>query len=168
VPTKAYNLLGMKDGKLSSVGDRYELRFTRTLAHPQSKVWAAITTAEGLRDWFPFDVNGSRETGAELTFSFREGEADDFHGSMVEYTPESAMELAWDGETLRLELAPVSGGCALTLINTFAEIGIAARNAAGWHVCLDKLKGESTDWQDVHAEYVAEFGPEAATVGPFQ
>ena len=60
---------------------------------------------------------------------------------MVEFTPPSAMELRWeDDETLRLELAPADSGCVLTLINRFDEIGKAARDAAGWHACLDALE----------------------------
>ena len=68
---------------------------------------------------------------------------------MVEFSPPSVMELRWEGdETLRLEVAPGSG-CVLTLINRFDEIGKAARDAAGWHACLDALEawlaGESID-----------------------
>jgi uncharacterized protein YndB with AHSA1/START domain len=165
----------MKDGELSTVGDRYELRFTRSLHHPLPKVWDAITTPDGLRAWFPFDVIGERRTGASLRFSFRAGEGDDFEGSMVRFEPQSVMELSWeDDETLRRELAPADSGCTLTLVNTFAEIGKAARDAAGWHACLDALSGaldgSSVDagsvWQAVHPHYVERFGPAAATLGP--
>ena len=107
---------------------------------------------------------------------FREGEGDTFEGSMVEFTPRSAMELVWeDDETLRLELAPAGGGgCVLTLINRFDEVGKAARDAAGWHACLDALEASLAGarsmparvWGEVHPDYVARFGPEAATIGP--
>ncbi len=60
---------------------------------------------------------------------------------MVEYSPPSVMELRWEGEeTLRLEVRPSGSGCELTLINRFDEIGKAARDAAGWHACLDVLE----------------------------
>ena len=165
----------MKDGQLLTVGDRFELRFRRELTHPVSKVWDAITTPEGLRAWFPFDIVGDRAPGASLRFTFREGEGEDFFGSMVEYDPKSVMELSWEGdETLRLELAPSGTGCVLTLINRFDEVGKAARDAAGWHACLDALSasldGSTLDtgavWKSVHPEYVSRFGPEAATIGP--
>ena len=62
----------------------------------------------------------------------------------------------------------------LTLINRFDEIGKAARDAAGWHACLDVLEaslaGASIDavrrWGAVHPGYVARFGPAASTIGP--
>src|SRR5690348_9200962 len=165
----------MKDGELLEVGGRYELRFTRRLSHPVSKVWQAITTPSGLAAWFPFDVVGERSPGAPLRFVFREGEGDDFSGSMVEFSPESVMELRWEGdETLRLEVSEAEGGCLLTLINRFDEIGKAARDGAGWHTCLDALEaslaGSPLDtaerWQAVHPSYVERFGPAAATIGP--
>src|SRR4051794_35981912 len=131
----------MKDGELLEVDGRYELRFTRRLSHPVSKVWQAITTPSGLAAWFPFDVVGEREAGAALRFEFRKGEGPPFTGSMVEFSPESVMEVRWEGdETLRLELSGFEGGCALTLINRFDELGKAARDGAGWHTCLDALE----------------------------
>ena len=167
--------MAMKDGTLSEVGGRYELRFVRPLSHPVDKVWEAITSPEGLRAWFPFDIEGERATGAPLRFVFREEEGGDFEGSMVEFSPRRVMELVWeDDETLRLELSPTDEGCVLTLINRFDEIGKAARDAAGWHACLDALEaaldgveidGESR-WGEVHPGYVERFGPEAATLGP--
>ncbi len=165
----------MKDGELFSVDGRYELRFVRELAHPVEAVWHAVTSPEGLSAWFPFDVVGERATGASLSFVFREGEGEPFAGSMVEFSPRSAMELRWEGdETLRLELRPADSGCSLTLINRFDEIGKAARDAAGWHACLDVLgallSGASVDagarWGAVHPGYVSRFGPEASVIGP--
>ena len=167
--------MAIKDGVLSEVDGRYELRFVRPLSHPVDKVWSAITEPDGLRAWFPFDIEGERSTGAPLRFVFREDEADDFTGEMVEFTPRSVMELRWEqDETLRLEVAPSGGGgCVLTLINRFDEIGKAARDAAGWHACLDALEAwldgasvPESRWAEVHPGYVSRFGPEAATIGP--
>lgn len=62
------------------------------------------------------------------------------------------------------------------MIDTFDELGKAARDAAGWHACLDQLDchlgGEQAPWdpdqhwRDVHAGYVESFGEQAATIGP--
>lgn len=67
-------------------------------------------------------------------------------------------------------------GTELTLIDTLAAQGKAARDGAGWHVCLDQLgchlHGQEPPWspverwRDVHGAYVEGFGPEAATIGP--
>jgi hypothetical protein len=55
-------------------------------------------------------------------------------------------------------------------------VGKAARDGAGWHVCLDQLErdlagtariaDERSRWTEVHARYVDALGPEAATIGP--
>ena len=166
----------MKDGELSAEG-----RPLRAAVRPR----AVASGREGLgggddagRAWRHGSRStswGSGATGASLRFVFREGEGEPFTGSMVEYTPQSAMELA--GRTTRRcgwSWRRRARGCVLTLINRFDEIGKAARDAAGWHACLDALEaslaGASIDamrvWGEVHPGYVSRFGPEAATIGP--
>jgi hypothetical protein len=68
------------------------------------------------------------------------------------------------------------GVATLTLLDTFGEVGKAARDAAGWHECLDRLtddldKGELSfqpgqRWAEVHPRYVEAFGPGASAIGP--
>ena len=92
------------------------------------------------------------------------------------YEPPSVMEFRWGTDTLRFELRPEPGGCTLTLLDTLDAHGKAARDGAGWHVCLDALDEHLTGapgrpdlgerWAEVHAAYVEGFGPEAATIGP--
>jgi uncharacterized protein YndB with AHSA1/START domain len=165
------------DGRLTSAADgRPQLRFTRTLPHPPAKVWRALTEDQHLAAWFPFHIEGERAAGAPLRFLHPEGLGEPFEGEMVAFEPESALELAWQGESLRFELAPHGDGTALTLVNTIDDIGKAARDAAGWHACLDllacALDGDEPRWDasqlwgEVHPGYVEAFGPEAATIGP--
>ena len=56
------------DGELEQAGARWQLRFTRPLAHSQAKVWRAITEAGHLETWFPFGIEGEMRTGAPLRF----------------------------------------------------------------------------------------------------
>lgn len=157
-------------------GDRWRLRFTRTLTHPQSKVWRAITEPEHLEQWFPTTIDGDRVAGAALRFTFPNDIAPPMDGVMVAYEPESLMELAWGPDIIRIELRPVSEGTLLTLLDTFEERGKAARDGAGWHACLASLEAaldedetvrEHMDvWHEVHPHYVESFGPDGATIGP--
>ena len=73
-------------------------------------------------------------------------------GRVVELDPPKVFAFLWGKDLLRLELAPEGDGTRLTLIQTL-EADEAARNAAGWHVCLDKLAGEDTDWEPLYEEY---------------
>jgi uncharacterized protein YndB with AHSA1/START domain len=58
-------------GTLRQLDDgRFQLRFTRTLAHPQERVRLAITEREHVAAWFPTTIQGERAAGAPLRFSF--------------------------------------------------------------------------------------------------
>jgi uncharacterized protein YndB with AHSA1/START domain len=154
---------------------RWQLRFTRTFRHPVETVWRAITEPEHLAHWFPTTIEGEREPGAPLRFSFPGGQAPPFEGEMIAYEPPSLMELRWGPDTLRLELRATAAGTELTLLDALEERGKAARDGAGWHNCLDALEGtlageesppaDMERWHVVHAHYLERFGPEAATIG---
>jgi uncharacterized protein YndB with AHSA1/START domain len=155
---------------------RVRLRFTRELAHPIERVWRAVTEPEHLARWFPTTIEGERAPGAALRFSFPGGEAPPFDGEMLAYEPPSLMELTWGDDIVRLELRPTASGTELTLLDTLDERGKAARDATGWHTCLDRLEAhlqgdpnareQISTWNQVHPRYVERFGPEAATIGP--
>jgi uncharacterized protein YndB with AHSA1/START domain len=163
-------------GRLDRLDDRWQLHFTRTLAHDPHKVWTALTEPEHLDAWFPTSIQGARAAGAPLRFAFRHDEGPAFDGEMTIYDPPRLLEFRWGDETLRFELAPDGAGTVLTLLVGFDELGTAARDAAGWHVCLDALEhdlaGEDSPWthrdrwDEVHPAYVERFGAEASTIGP--
>jgi len=163
-------------GQLGHTAARRQLRFSRTLNHPPEKVWRALTEPAHLAAWFPTDIEGERATGAALRFTFRHDEGPSLDGQLLKYEPPTVLEFSWGDELLRFELQPDGAGTLLTFVNTFDELGKAARDAAGWHTCLDvlayHLDNQPPPWtpaerrQQVHQSYVARFGPEAATIGP--
>lgn len=154
-------------------GDRWQLRFTRTLPHPQDKVWRALTEPAQLARWFPSTIEGELLAGAGLRFSFPETVGiDPIAGKMLACEPGSVMEFSWGPDVVRLELRPVEGGTELTLLDTLDERGKAARDGAGWHTCLanlayelDGVKAPDSDWRATHRLYQERFGAEASTVG---
>jgi uncharacterized protein YndB with AHSA1/START domain len=158
----------------TSADGRSVLRFRRHLHHPPEKVWRALTEDGHLAEWFPTTIEGPRQAGASLRFSFRNGEAEAFDGEMLAFAPPSLLELRWADDVLRFELEPAGAGSVLNLTVTFPEHGKAARDGAGWHVCLERLESECDGttppaddrWRVVHARYVEALGPEASTVGP--
>jgi uncharacterized protein YndB with AHSA1/START domain len=159
-------------GELSRAGDRWQLRFTRHLSHPPDKVWRAITEPEHLAAWFPQRIVGERTPGAKLRFV---GQGADFEGEVIAVNPPSVLEFTWGDDLLRFELTPEGDGSVLVLTDTFDEQGKGARDAAGWHECLDllerRLAGEEPitwgqRWSEVHPRYVDRLGPDASTIGP--
>ena len=59
------------------------LRYERRLAHPPERVWRALTDDAELAAWFPTTIEGQRQSGAALRFSFRQGEGEPFDGEML-------------------------------------------------------------------------------------
>lgn len=153
-----------------------QLRFIRRLPHPPATVWRAITQPEHLKAWFPDTIEVTSWTpGATLHFR-HEGGLYSFDGTVGEVSPERVLEFTWGPDTIRLELEPDGEGTRLTLLDTLEAVGKAARDGAGWHVCLDELihhldgtapaQTSSDRWRAVHPDYVSALGPEAATIGP--
>ena len=162
---------------LEQAGDGWRVRLHRRLAHPREKVWRALTDPEHLAAWFPTTIefpDGDRVAGAKLRFAFRTDKAPPFDGELLAYAPPELLEFRWGTDVLRFELHPDGTGTELVLLDLLDEKGKAARDAAGWHACLDRLAahldgaGEVPRWNDVHERYVEEFGPDAATIGPPQ
>jgi uncharacterized protein YndB with AHSA1/START domain len=163
-------------GELEQAGDRWRLRFARDLAHPPEKVWRAVTEPGHLDAWFPQRIVGGWAVGAPLTFESPRGEHPPFDGEVLACEPPSLLEFRWGTDVIRFEIVPSPRGCTFVLTDTFAELGKAARDAAGWHACVDfleqHLSGAAAPWSsgerwgEVHPGYVARFGPEAATMGP--
>jgi uncharacterized protein YndB with AHSA1/START domain len=163
-------------GRLDEVGGRWQLEFVRSLPRPPEQVWRALTEPAQLSAWFPAELHGERVAGAPLRFVFGPDEGPAVDGEMLVYDPPSVLEYRWGPELLRFELTADGEGTRLRFLNTFTERGKAARDAAGWHACLDLLGYELADedppwhpgarWGQLHPSYVEALGPEASTIGP--
>jgi uncharacterized protein YndB with AHSA1/START domain len=164
-------------GRLEVDGGAAVVHFVRRLAHPPEKVWRALTEDDHLAAWFPTTIEGARAVGAELTFRHREVELEPMTGELLAFEPPSLLEMTWGEDRLRFELSPDGDGTRLVLTATMAELGKAARDGTGWHLCLDNLErtvsGErppdpspGDDWRELNRGYVARFGPAASTIGP--
>ena len=160
-------------GTLTRAGDRWTLRFTRRLAHPMDKVWRAVTEPEHLAAWYPQEIVGDRRAGAPLRFVSSSG--DGFDGQMLVFDPPQVLEFTWGTDLLRIELEPDGTGTLLTLTDTFDDLGKAARDAAGWHECLERLASELDGtpppawgdlWRQMYPLYTERLGPDASTIGP--
>ncbi len=105
-------------GTLEQADGRWQLRFTRPLAHSPEKVWRAITEPEHLAAWFPQRVTGDWVVGGALTFSDAAGRGPDFGGQVLAHVPPSLLEFRWGTDVIRLEVEPAEGGSTLTLLDT--------------------------------------------------
>jgi uncharacterized protein YndB with AHSA1/START domain len=135
-----------------SLDGRPALRFDRRIAHPVTAVWAALTEPEQLGEWFPSAVAGELRPGGRLTFTFVGRDLPPMDGEVTAFEPPSALEFSWGGDRLRFELTPAEGGAETELRFTVLldAADKAARDGAGWDVCLDQL-GAVLDGADEQA-----------------
>jgi uncharacterized protein YndB with AHSA1/START domain len=159
----------MTDATLLTDRARPAVRLERHLADPPDVVWRALTEREQLRSWFPCDVivsGGRWEVGAAITFPFRPEVMDlTLTGEVLEVDEPNVLAFTWGEDTLRFELSAERDGTRLVLIDELPPGG-AARNAAGWEQCLDRLQGlqpAPDSWQPRFEHYAAAFEP---TLGP--
>jgi uncharacterized protein YndB with AHSA1/START domain len=128
------------DTALRTEDGRDVLRFQRFLPHPPQKVWRAVTDSEHLAKWFPAEMHMKLAVGEEITF----GEFGGLNGSegvITEVEEPRVFAFTWNGEALRIELAPADGGCELVFTHAFdTDKRVRAGSfAAGWNACLDAM-----------------------------
>jgi uncharacterized protein YndB with AHSA1/START domain len=157
----------MTDTTLLPGTERPAVRLQRRLADPPATVWAALTDREQLRGWFPCDVAVDRwEVGAAITFQFPADVMDmTLAGQVLVVDEPRTLAFTWGEEILRFELSPEGSGTRLVLVDELPAAH-AARNAAGWEDCLDRLAGlqpADNRWQQRFDAYSAEFVP---VIGP--
>jgi uncharacterized protein YndB with AHSA1/START domain len=155
----------MNDATLITDRARPAVRLERWLPDPPPVVWLALTDRGQLRSWFPCDViidGGLWAVGATITFPFPPDVIDmTLTGEVLDVDEPSVLAFSWGDEVLRFELTPQDRGTLLVLIDELPP-GAAARNAAGWDVCLDRLAGldPARDvWRSRFDTYSAAFAP---------
>jgi len=160
----------MTDASLDTTGPKPAVRLERHLPDPPAVVWQAITEREQLKAWFPCDViveGGRWEVGAAIAFPFPSEVIDmTLTGTVLAVDEPRLLSYTWgDEEVLSFELHPEGDGTRLVLSDEL-QAGWAARNAAGWDDCLDRLAGlpiEPDAWQRRFAAYSAVF---ESQIGP--
>jgi uncharacterized protein YndB with AHSA1/START domain len=115
------------------------LRLERVLRHPPERVWNALTEPEAQASWHPTPAEFEPAVGGTVRFS-AEGDVPDMpDGEVTEWDPPRVLAHTWGDDRLRWELRQHDDGCLLILTQIFEDRMKAARDAAGWHLCLDAL-----------------------------
>src|SRR5467141_303776 len=120
--------------------EKWTLILVRDLRHSPEKVWQALTDPAHLREWAPFDADGSLGT-AGATVKLTTVGAPVPRVTETRVTRADApkvLEYNWGGVDMRWELEALGGGTRLTLwINI--DRRFISMGAAGWHICFDVL-----------------------------
>jgi uncharacterized protein YndB with AHSA1/START domain len=161
-----------------SIEDRPALRFERRIAHPVEAVWSALTDQSELEQWFPTTVSGEMGAHGHLTFAFDADDLPPMEGDVTEFDPPRSLGFWWGEDHLRFELRPVEDGAKTDLRFTvlLGSDDKAARDGAGWHVCLDGLEaaldragseaidGVKRAWRQHYDEYARPGFPATAPI----
>jgi uncharacterized protein YndB with AHSA1/START domain len=177
----------MPDARPAAFSDREPrptLVFERVIAHPPERVWSALTSHDELMEWHPTPFDVEPQEGGRVNFSHSAPDAPEMPaGTVLAWTPPRLLAYTWGEDELRWELAAHDDGCLLKLTHSFDDRFKAARDAAGWHICLDALErsldpqrraaqaGEPRlpgDWKKLNSEYERRFEipPQQATPPP--
>jgi len=152
-------------------GEKWTLILVRELRHSPEKVWQALTDPAHLREWAPFEADGSLSTAGttvNLTWMGAPGPLE------TRVTRADAPKLL-EYSDIRWELEASGAGTRLTLWHSIDRRFISW-GAAGWHICFDVLDrllsgtpigriagGDAmkfSGWQRLNAEYARQFGIE--------
>src|SRR5215467_3871176 len=162
--------------RIEKDGDKWTLVLVRELRHSPEKVWQAITDPAHLREWAPFDADGSLSTTGSRVKLTTVG-APSPHITETTVTRADApslLEYNWGGFDMRWRLE-ATGLCTRLTLWTTIDRRFISWSAAGWHMCLDVLDhllsgtpigrivgGEAMKfgWQRLNAEYARQFGSE--------
>lgn len=159
---------------------RPAVRFERHYPYPVERVWRAVTDPAELRHWFPSpDVSYEARAGGEMTlagdpYAPQESSVE----QVLQWDPPHRFSFTWGGDHVHLFVEPDGDGARFVLINVLTAADAAARNGAGWHVCLIELgksftgdattgphdSEEGNDWKGLYEEYVAAGLPSGAEV----
>ena len=162
--------------------ETWTLILVRELRHSPEKVWQALIDPVHLREWAPFDADGSLGAAGSKVKLTTVG-APRPHVTETEVRRADApkmLEYNWGGFDMRWELEALGGGTRLTLW-TNIERRFISMGAAGWHICFDVLErllggqplgrivgpeAMKFGWPRLHAEYARQFGVEAPNSPP--
>ncbi|MFE6887041.1 SRPBCC family protein [Streptomyces sp. NPDC057694] len=153
---------------------RPAVRLTRTYHRPAEQVWSYASDPAELARWFPstFEADELRP-GATIRF-FEDPNMPESTGTVLAADAPRHLSYTWGADELRLDVTPLGDGTTrLTLTDVLESADTAARNAAGWEVCLNALdaadRGEpqapsQPAWKELYDAYITAEFPSGAPV----
>jgi hypothetical protein len=152
-------------------GEKWTLILVRELRHSPEKVWQALTDPAHLREWAPFEADGSMGTTGSTVKLTWVGTPTPLETRVTRADAPKVLEY----NDIRWELETFGGGTRLTLWHSIDRRFISW-GAAGWHIAFDVLDRllngtpigriagaeamKFNGWQRLTGEYAKQFGAE--------
>jgi uncharacterized protein YndB with AHSA1/START domain len=101
------------------------------------------------------------KVGAALTHHFDGPDVGPLTGTVLEWDPPHRVRFTWDVDTIAFELSSAADGGTIFVLTEELVAAHAARNAAGWESCLDRLQShhETATWSARFHHYREAFEP---------
>src|ERR1700689_1175831 len=182
MPDPAYGARIQKDREKKGE-EKWTLVLVRELHHTPEKVWQALTDPAQLREWAPFDADGSLATvGTTVKLTTVKTPTPNVSETIVTRADApKVLEYNWGTQDIRWQLEAFGGGTRLTLWHSIDRRFISM-GAAGWHIAFDVLDrllsgtpiGRTVGaeamkfdgWQRLKDEYAKQFGVETPAGRP--
>jgi uncharacterized protein YndB with AHSA1/START domain len=149
-------------------GEKWTLILVRELRHSPEKVWQALTDPAHLREWAPFEVDGSLGKVGTVNLTWV-GTTTPIETRVTRADAPKVLEY----NDTRWELEALGSGTRLTLWHNIDRRFISW-GAAGWHIAFDVLDHllsgtpigrivgpgamKLDGWRRLNAEYAKQFG----------
>ncbi len=128
------------EAAFAEVDGRPVMRFTRPIAQPVEKVWAALTVPKRIAGWLaPAEVELA--VGGRYHINWPGGGKSGWRHVIRVLEPPRILEIGGaNAPATRFELEPDGAGCRLVMTDFFPLSGAPAGEVlAGWHLLLDGL-----------------------------
>lgn len=164
----------LDDGSYVEIDGRNAVRFVRDYPHALERVWRAVTDPDEMRHWFPSpEVSYEARVGGSIRLGGDPYDPAPRISSVLVWDPPHRFGFEWGEDQLFFNLTEIDAGCRLELVDVLSAQGAAARNAAGWEMCLEQLaltvagspgggahEGEMSDFLPVLERYKAKGLPD--------
>lgn len=175
--TEASALRGLPVARFEESDGLYAvLVFEIDFAFPLEQVWAALVEPDELAHWFPSRVSVDLRRGGRVQFS-EDPDLEPGSGEVTDVQRLARFAYTWGADEIVQELAAADGATKLHFVHVLSDRSTAARNAAGWTVCLQELRKhlaggaeggtrgpKAPAWAPVYAAYVALGFPHGAPI----
>lgn len=159
------------DGTYEVIDDRPAIVFEREYLVAPSQLWTTVATAPAMSRWFPSRVQLNAHQGGGIVFT-GDPHMESSTGTVTNWEPERHWSFTWGDSEIDISVEPSGEGSKLTFIEFLEAENTAARNAAGWHVCLHAMQSVLTgdtmttplDWEPVYRGYAEKALPTGAVV----
>jgi uncharacterized protein YndB with AHSA1/START domain len=157
-------------------GEKWTLILVRELRHAPEKVWQSLIDPAHLRQWAPFDADGSLGATGNAVKLTTIGAPQPLVSETRVTRAEAPrlLEYNWGDRDIRWELEATDSETKLTLWHNI-ERNFISMGAAGWHICFDVLEqlvngtplgrivgaeAMKFGWQKLNTEYAKQFSVE--------